>query len=139
MPVPPEFEAASDQFLRFLVAARDLADLSTTNQAYTMTQGVLQTFRRRLTVEQSIEFANVLPLLLRALYVTDWKLAEPRREFADVESMTKEVQGLRADHNWSPPNSIAAVAQALRPFVRGELFDEVLAKLPRGAAEFWRV
>jgi len=70
--VPTEFERASSDFLGFSVAARDFAALASTHQAYTMTQGVLQTFRRRLSFEEAMAFANVLPLLLRALFVTDW-------------------------------------------------------------------
>lgn len=35
-----------------------------------MVQGVLQTFRRRLDVKEAVLFANVLPPMLRALFVT---------------------------------------------------------------------
>ncbi len=138
MPVPPEYERASTQFYDFLHAAKENADLQTTNQAYTMTQGVLRAFRRRLTFQQAILFANELPLLLRALFVTDWDLEEKQLPFAEVETMTKEVQALRADHNWSPPNSIAAVAKALERYVYPDSFAATLERLPPGAKEFWR-
>ncbi len=138
MPVPPEYERASAKFYEFLETARDNADLITTHQAYTMTQGVLRAFRRRLTFPQAIAFANELPLLLRALFVTDWDLEEPQRPFADVEAMTKEVQSLRADHNYSPANAIAAVAQALKPHVYPDSFAATLETLPPGAKAFWQ-
>lgn len=138
MPVPPEFERASSEFDAFLVDARDLAGLGSTHQAYTMVQGVLQTFRRRLSVEDAIAFANVLPLLLRALFVTDWDTREARRPFQDRVTMTGEVQSLRADHNFSPPDAIACVAGALRRHLgRSTELDALLARLPAGAAEFW--
>lgn len=139
MPVPPEFERASARFYDFLVDARDLAGLGSTNQAYTMTQGVLQTFRRRLDLHEAIAFANVLPLLLRALFVTDWNTHEPRKPFEDRAAMTREVQSLRADHNFAPEDAIECVAKALRRYVRESELDELLAKLPEGAVDFWRV
>jgi len=138
VPVPPEYERASAKFYEFLTAARDLADLQTTHQAYTMTEGVLLAFRRRLTVQQALDFANELPLLLRALFVSDWDTEEPRREFGDRAAMTQEVKGLRADHNWSPDNSIAAVAEALRGHVYPDRFAAMLTRLPPAATGFWR-
>jgi uncharacterized protein (DUF2267 family) len=47
MPVPAEYQRATDDFYKLLKDARDSADLTTTNQAYTMVQGVFQAFRRR--------------------------------------------------------------------------------------------
>lgn len=137
MPVPPEYERASAKFTGFLLAAREAGDLTTTNQAYTMVQGVLQAFRRRLTVKQAIAFAELLPPLVRALFVSDWDVDEPMRPFESREAMTKEVQALREGHNWSPPHAIAAVAKALRPLVNQAHFDALLATFPPGARDFW--
>lgn len=139
MPVPPEYERASVKFTEFLVAAREAGDLVTTNQAYTMVQGVLQAFRRRLTVKQALAFAELLPPLVRALFVSDWDVDEPRRAFESREAMTKEVQALREGHNWAPEHSLAAVAKALRPYVNQEHFDALLATFPPGARDFWAV
>lgn len=58
--------------MRFLLDARDTAGLGSTHQAYTMVQGVLQTFRRRLEISEAIRFAGVLPPVLRAIFVADW-------------------------------------------------------------------
>ena len=137
MPVPPEYERASEKFYAYLVEARNISGLVTTHQTYTMTQGVFQTFRRRLSLEEAIAFANVLPLLLRALFVTDWNTQEPRQPFEDRASMTEEVKSLRADHNFSPDDAILSVAKALRKFVDECRFDALLAKLPEGAVQFW--
>jgi uncharacterized protein (DUF2267 family) len=53
------------------------AGLTTTNQAYTMVQGVLQVFRRRLEVNEAIRFLSVLPVGVRALFVADWDVNQP--------------------------------------------------------------
>lgn len=138
MPVPAEYERASAQFYEYLVDARDTAGVWSTHVAYTMTQGVFQTFRRRLSTKDSIAFANVLPICLRALFVTDWDPAEERKSFDDRESMTAEVKALRKEHNFSTDTAIQDVAQALRRHVDEEAFDSLLSQLPEAAVEFWQ-
>lgn len=139
MPMPLNLQHASDDFDRFLVEARDIAGLATRNQTYTMVQGVLQAFRRRLTVEDAIRFADVLPPLLRAIFVADWDTSAPQRPFTDRAAMTREVQALRADHNFAPDSSIRDVARALRKAVPDPAFDRVLQTLPEGAVDFWSI
>ncbi len=137
MPMPSEYQRASPEFEKFLVDAREASGLTTTNQVYTMVQGVLQTFRRRLTLPEAIQFAGVLPPVLRALFVADWNPNEPRRSFGDRAEMTQEVQSLRADHNFAPDIAIQAVAIALRKNIDETKLDGVLSVLPIPAHDFW--
>jgi uncharacterized protein (DUF2267 family) len=138
MPVPSEYQRASQDFYKFLLDARDTSDLVTIHQVYTMVQGVLQAFRRSLDVTDAVLFAGVLPPVLRAIFVADWDMDEPRRPFEDRAVMTKEVQALRADHNFAPDTSIRAFAIALRRNVDETVLDRILAKLPEGAVQFWQ-
>lgn len=138
MPVPPEYERASAQFYEYLVDVRDTAGLWSTHVAYTMTQGVLQTFRRRLSVKDAIAFANALPICLRALFITDWDTDEPVKDFGEWDAMIEEVRSLRSEHNFSTDTAIRDVALALRRHVDEDEFDLVLSKLPPGAIEFWK-
>ena len=138
MPIPSEYQRATDHFYKFLQDVRDMSDLGSTHQAYTMVQGVLQTFRRRLDVKDAILFAGVLPAVLRAIFVVDWDIDEPRRPFEDHAVMTKEVRTLRADHNFAPATAIRDVAIVLRRNVDEAAFDRVIAMLPEGAVRFWQ-
>jgi len=99
---------------------------------------LFQTFRRRLSTEEAVAFANVLPIALRALFVTDWDPHEERKAFTDRESMTAEVKALRGEHNFSTDSAIRDTAQALRRHVNEEDFDRLLASLPEGAVDFWK-
>lgn len=137
MPIPSEYQRASLEFEKFLLDAREASDLTTTNQVYTMVQGVLQTFRRRLTLPEAIHFAGVLPPILRAIFVADWNTNETRRSFGDRAEMTREVQSLRADHNFAPDTAIQAVAAALRKNIDEARLDRVLVTLPAAARDFW--
>lgn len=138
MTIPLELQRAQAEFEEFLADARDISGLATRNQTYTMVQGVLQAFRRRLELRDAIRFASALPPLLRAAFVADWDPEEARRPFGDRAAMTREVQDLRRDHNLAPDTAIGDVAAALRRHVDGAAFDAVLATLPHGAADFWR-
>jgi|SRR5579883_777377 len=137
--IPMELQHASADFERFLADAKELSGLATRNQVYTMVQGVLQVFRRRLDLEDAIRFANVLPPLLRAIFVADWDTQAPRVAFGDRAAMTREAQALREHHNFAPASCISDVATALRKHVDVAAFRGVLAALPPGAEEFWRV
>jgi uncharacterized protein (DUF2267 family) len=135
--IPLEYEFASSDFKQFLIDARDEAGLGSTHQTYTMVQGVLLAFRRRLATKDALLFAAALPAVLRAIFVADWDIDEPRRDFGDMAAMTREVQMLRADHNIAPDTCIRDVARAVRKHVDQPTFDRVLAKLPDGARRFW--
>jgi uncharacterized protein (DUF2267 family) len=139
MTIPMELQRASEDFERFLVDARDVSGLTTRNQTYTMAQGIFQVFRCRLEVKEAILFANVLPAILRAIFVADWDIDDPKRPFEDRAVMTREVQSLRRDHNFAPDTSIRDVATALRRNIDEAALDRVLAGLPKEASEFWSV
>jgi len=137
MPVPSEYQRATDDFYQLLTDARDSAGLTTTNQAYTMVQGVFQVFRRRLDVRDAIRFLTVLPVGARALFAAEWDPNEPKCQFEDRAIMTKEVHTLRAEHNYAPETAIRDVAIALRRNLDEAAFDRMLATLAPAAKQFW--
>jgi uncharacterized protein (DUF2267 family) len=138
MPMPYEYHHAGDDFEAFLADVMEFTGLTTRNQAYTTTEAVLRAFRRRVSVRDALAFAQVLPPVLRALFIADWDVDSPVAPFAPLEEMTREVKALRQDHNFSPDTAIADVARALRRQVGTTKLDEALAALPEGAVGFWR-
>src|SRR5512139_2982467 len=118
MTIPFEYQCASIEFEQFMLDARDISGLNTTNMAWNMVVGVLHTFRRRLPVKDALRFAQVLPPVLRAIFVADWDLDEPPLAFGDRAAMTREVQ-------------------ALRRHVEAAELERVLATLPAGAHDYW--
>jgi uncharacterized protein (DUF2267 family) len=137
MTLPIEYQNASLEFEHFMVDARDLAGLNTTNMAWNMVVGVLHTFRRRLNVREGLRFAGVLPPVLRAIFVEDWNIDGPVASFGTREELLAEVRSIRSAHNFSPTNAIAAVAEALRKHVDIAAFERILPILPNGSKEFW--
>lgn len=142
MTIPSDYTRASIEFEKLMVDARDCAGLSTTNMAWNMVVGVLWTFRRRLRVMQALRFAELLPAVPRAIFVEGWAAElEARSEplpFDSREALTQEVRSVRHAHNFSPPDSIRAVVQALRRHVDVAAFDRLLGELPAAARDYWQ-
>ncbi|MBV5337505.1 MAG: DUF2267 domain-containing protein [Deltaproteobacteria bacterium] len=139
MTLPFEYQNASMQFDQFMIDARDFAQLATTNMAWNMVVGVLHTFRRRLTVEDALRFADVLPPVIRALFLEKWDVMQPVLTFGDNDDLLAEVRSVRFEHNFSPDNAIVAVALALRKQVDAAKFEHLLTELPIGSIAFWSI
>jgi len=139
MPLPFEYQNASREFDQFMIDARNFAGLATTNMSWNMVIGVLHTFRHRLTVQQALLFADVLPPVLRALFVEHWNIDQPIREFGTQEELMVDVRSVRHRHNFSPDHAIQAVAAALRKNIDTEALERTLSQLPPAAQAYWSV
>src|SRR3989338_29602 len=94
MPMPYTYRHAQTEFAAFLHDAREAMALDSDNMTYTAVDGVFQTFRRRLTVPQALAFADLLPAILRAMFLWRWTPAPPL-PFADRATLTADAQSLR--------------------------------------------
>jgi uncharacterized protein (DUF2267 family) len=137
MPMPWTYRQATREWQAFLADARAAMDLTSDNAAFTAIEGVLRAFRRRLTPQQAIDFAQVLPSVVRALFVANWQLDEGPLPPGTRSDWTAEAMALRPHHNLTPPNCVAATALALRKSVVRRDLDRVLAALPPFASDFW--
>lgn len=137
MPMPWTYRQATREWQAFLSDARAAMDLTSDNATFTAVEGVIRAFRRRLTPQQAIDFAQVLPSVLRALFVANWNLDEAPLPPGTRADWTAEAMALRPHHNLTPPNCLAATALALRKSILRDDLDRVLATLPPFAAEFW--
>lgn len=134
--MPWTYRQATREWQAFLADARAEMGLETDNLAFTAVEGVLRAFRHRLTPQEAIDFAQVLPSVLRALFVADWRLADPLPPGTRAD-WTAEARALRPHHNLTPPNCVAATALALRRSVLRADLDRALAALPPFATDFW--
>jgi uncharacterized protein (DUF2267 family) len=137
MTVPNEYRRASTEFDTILADVAREANLTTSHQAYTTLQGVLLAFRKRLSLEEAIQFAQVLPPLVRALFVVDWDPMAPKKAAGDPSAWARDVQELRINHNISPSSAVENVAAVLRRHVDTERLEVCLERLPHFARVFW--
>lgn len=139
MPLPWTYRHASKEWRAFLEDVKEQMSLSSDNMAYTAVDGVFQVFRRRLTAQQGLDFASVLPSVLRAIFVHQWDISADPVPFDSRPAMTAEVKQVRVNHNLTPDNAIEATAWALRRCTNARDLDRVLQALPAGAKDFWHV
>lgn len=135
--MPSEYAHASRDFDAFLSDAKDELGLATRHMTYTTVQAVLLVFRRRLSVAEAISFAEVLPAVLRAIFVAEWDLQAARKPFGALSDMNEEVKDLRPDHNFSPDDAIQCVARALQRHVDRSGFKQALKRISIDAQAFW--
>lgn len=124
-------------FRAFLQDAMLELDQDTSHRAYHSVVGVLRAFRERLTVQQALDFAEVLPAVLRAIFVSSWVVASKPKPFGSHLEQSLDVRSVQRDHNFAPDNAIPSVARALRRHVDQASLERALAKLPPEARSFW--
>lgn len=139
MPMPWAYRHASKDWQAFLADAKEGLGLESDNMAYTAVQGVLIAFRSRLTPREVMAFADLLPAVLRALFVAGWNPETPPVPWGERAALEAEVRALRPHHNLTPPAPINPVARALRRALRQPDLDRVLAAIGPEARAFWRV
>jgi uncharacterized protein (DUF2267 family) len=138
MPMPYTYRHASAEFRAYLDAARAAMNLESDNATYTATEAVLLCFRRRLTLDQSLRFADILPAVLRAIFVAHWHPVLPAPWGSRADQIA-ECKALRPQHNLTPDTCIDAVAEALTTQILAVDLDPVLAAIGPGAQTFWHV
>lgn len=137
MTVPQEYVHASRDFDRFMADFMQIAMIETHHRSYAIVRAVLHVFRDHLTVGDALRFAEVLPAVLRAIFVENWHPATEPAPFSDRATLTLEVKANRRDHNLASESSISDVAAALRRNIDNADLDRLLATLPAGAADYW--
>lgn len=138
MPMPQDYSLAADRFDAFLVCLKDALSLSTRNQTYTVLQAVLVVFRRRLTADQVLIFAGILPPMVRAIFVAGWQAEEFVSRFGDRNTHVAEVKSLRRHHNFAPEDAIDIVSAQLRHQLDEPAFDAILNTISRDAVAYWQ-
>ncbi|WP_244277615.1 DUF2267 domain-containing protein [Pseudovibrio axinellae] len=139
MPMPQEYQLASQQFESFLKDAQETLGLTTRNQTYTSVQAVLLTFRHRLSPEKILRFADALPPVLRAIFVSDWQTEQFISRFGDYQDWIMDVKALRTHHNFSQETAVCQVSKALRQYVDLSHFQATLETLGADAVRYWSI
>jgi uncharacterized protein (DUF2267 family) len=138
MTVPPEYVHATRDFDRFMDDFMEISMLETHHRSYAVVRAVLHVFRDHLTVTDALKFAEILPAVLRAIFVENWRPSANPPPFPDRATLAEEVKANRRDHNLATDTSIADVGAALRRNVDNMALDRVLRELPAEAVAYWK-
>lgn len=137
MPMPYAYRHASEEFRAYLAALRDETLIQSDNVIYTGTQAVLAAFRARLTPRQALAFADLLPAVLRAIFVSAWDIDAPRQDWPDRDGLRAEMMALRQDHNFCPPDLLEPLLAAIAATMRKPDLARVLEQIGPEAVRFW--
>ena len=138
MTVPQDYTRAGQVFDRLLTDIADICNLGTRHQAYAVLYAVLRVFRRRLSAEEILIFADCLPAMLRAMFVNDWLPGEKPLPFATLEEYDREARAIRRHHNLMPEGSFRLVATLIRLQCIPLAFEDALKRLPPEVTAFWK-
>ncbi|HKL38547.1 MAG TPA: DUF2267 domain-containing protein [Bacteroidales bacterium] len=79
-----------NEFLNHL--SRELGHPSETQKTSIIFRAVLHTLRDRLTVSESINLMAQLPMMLKAVYVDDWKYSDKPVKLKSIEDLKEHVK-----------------------------------------------
>lgn len=102
-------------------------------------RAVMHTVRDRIHFGESFQIMDPLPMILKGIYVEDWKYNEkPPLDYDTLEEMKTEVKNLQSrygeeDFPWSMSTEeiIATTIGSLKRFLKGSQVDQVINQMPK--------
>ena len=133
-----------DQFIKKVAA--ELKTPEDEEHAFRVTQSVFHVLRDRITVEQSMHLISGLPMLIKALYINNWKVSKDRdridtsEEFYDeVRDQCRRLAGRDFGDDAATKKAVQSVFRIIKHYIgEGEIKD-IQSQLPPALAELWEV
>ena len=137
MTVPAAIAHSVQQTQEWLKELCDSGDLAEMDDALAVLRAVLHQLRDRLTLEEAVDLAAQLPIVVRGIYYEGWQPSKvpvkikKRKEFVEDVNTRPLPNSLPAE--WAVRDVFALLAHHCDP---GEISD-VIAQLPRELKELW--
>ena len=115
-------------------------------QTIRLLKATLHTLRDRMTISESLDLVAQLPMMLKGLFVEQWKYHEkPPLHFEDIEGFAEAVKNEQArlgaqKINWEEPTAdlIKIILQSLREhYLSDGQAIHVLDQMPPGVRELF--
>ncbi|MFC3502356.1 DUF2267 domain-containing protein [Micromonospora krabiensis] len=104
------------------------------NQSYAALRTVLHLLRDRLPVQESVEFAQQLPILVRGIYFDGWRPSDVPVKLNREDFLYEVRQGFPYDVEGGPERITQVVLDTLRKHVTQGEWQEVKDTMPRDLA-----
>jgi uncharacterized protein (DUF2267 family) len=130
-----QFAKEAEQFVNHL--AQDLGSSQDHDKARRILKAVLHTLRDRITIQESFQLMAQLPMLIKAMYVENWKYSEHPLNYRSKQSLFETLRD--SEHLVRPddfPNedyaifAVNTVLKNLSHYVSPGEISDVLAQLP---------
>jgi len=86
------FQPTFQKTHEWLDQVEHLVDLDDERQAYSLTRATLHALRDRLTVDEAMDLASQLPLLLKGVYYDGWKPSATPKPARTREAFFEEIR-----------------------------------------------
>lgn len=119
--------------------AENLGHPEDTTQTIRLLRATLHTIRDRITMGESLDLISQFPMMLKALYVEQWKYHEkPPLDFKDMESFTNEVkkrQDRMGEQSFDWPEStvdmVKIVLASLQKYMGDGQAIHIISQMPK--------
>ncbi len=122
--------------------ARELGYPDDKARAWRTLQAVLHALRNQLTTEESIQLIAQLPMMLKAVYVTNWQVSKKKKRIHRVEDFLSDVlaeDGKTAFNdfqNGEISRVVGAIFRVLGRHISPGESDDIVAVLPKELKSF---
>ncbi|RKN15359.1 DUF2267 domain-containing protein [Micromonospora musae] len=104
------------------------------NQSYAALRTVLHLLRDRMPVQESVEFAQQLPILVRGIYFDGWKPSDVPVKLNREDFLYEVRQGFPYDVQGGTERVVQVVLDTLRRHVTQGEWEDVKDTMPRDLA-----
>lgn len=130
------FDQSLETTKEWLQEVQERMELDDEQRAFRVLRAVLQTLRDRLTVEEAVQFAAQLPMLLQGVYYHGWTPAgKPIKIRSREEFLDRVAEGLLRQHD--PEEACRVVFGVLEQRMPGGEIEDVKRILPEPIRELW--
>ncbi|MGZ7209962.1 MAG: DUF2267 domain-containing protein [Methanobacterium sp.] len=108
------------------------------NMVYIATRSVLQTLRDRLPVEEAIELADELPMVMKGMYYEGYRPSGKPEKMKNREEFFQKVQEKSQNQSIPTEEATKAVFNTLEKKLKGGgEIEQVKGNLPKDLQRFW--
>ncbi len=132
-----KFAQEAYEYVNYL--ATELGHLEEKERVLKIWRAVMHTIRDRIHLGESFQVIAPLPMILKGIYVEDWKYSEkPPKNYDSIEEMKKEVKTVQKqygeeDSPWSKPTEgiISITLGSLRKFLDERQLEHLKDQMPK--------
>jgi uncharacterized protein (DUF2267 family) len=121
-----------------------LGDGSNRDKSVRILKTVLHAIRNQLTVEENLHLISQLPLVIKGIYVDNWKISGSPKRVRTIDGFCEElryISGITADEDFTTKedclDAVHAVFSVIKDHVSEGEIEDIRAIFPGDLKELW--
>ena len=137
MTIPSPVSHGVQTIQQWLKELRDKGELADETAAYHVLRAVLHQLRDRLTVEETVDLAAQMPLIVRGLFFEGWQPHKVPRKIRSKEMFLDELSKDILPYTYPVEWAVTAVFALLWQHCGAGEIADVIGQLPNELKELW--